>query len=185
MVSRRELGLAVLATSVCLGARFSPYRLVVVSGGSMQPALNNHQIVVMEREPQPLGTLRRGDVVVFHHRGETLIKRVRAVGGDSVTTVRFSNGLTSVMGDLGFPESTILRFARSHPGAVRIATQQVPPGCLYVVGDNLNSSIDSREFGAVPAQAVVGRIVTADGSPASRQAPHRVAACAASGLASI
>ena len=35
----------------------------------------------------------------------------------------------------------------------------VPPGEVYLLGDNRFDSIDSRNFGTVPADAVVGRVV--------------------------
>jgi type IV secretory pathway protease TraF len=37
--------------------------------------------------------------------------------------------------------------------------ERIPPGSVYLLGDNAGSSLDSRTFGPVPAGEVVGRVV--------------------------
>jgi type IV secretory pathway protease TraF len=91
--------------------------------------------------------VRRGDVVVFRFPfGGTglAIKRAVALAGDCVLA---SDG---------------------GPGLDRrdAACERVPPGSVFVLGDNAGSSIDSRTFGPVPSGEVVGRVVLL--LPASR-----------------
>ena len=40
----------------------------------------------------------------------------------------------------------------------RLVRLTVPPGMVYVVGDNTSASVDSRQFGPVPIAAVLGRV---------------------------
>jgi signal peptidase I len=150
-----------------------PYRLVVVRGASMQPALHDLQVVLMERSQRPLDQVHRGDIVVFRHGGETYIKRVHAVQGDEVDICRSANGYTGLLGECPFPREIVKRRLRNRFCAVKLYHSVVAPGTVFVVGDNRNCSEDSRQFGAVPEGRIVGRIVT--GGRAAKDMRKRMA----------
>jgi signal peptidase I len=95
------------------------------------------------------GRPERGHVVVFQHEDELLVKRVVAVPGDLI-----DSRLGRVrIGEHTLPEPYVLRPAAS--GA--IASQIIPSDCYYVLGDNRDDSFDSRAWGVVPRQLIVGR----------------------------
>ena len=99
------------------------------------------------------GAPHRGDLVAFHapRTGEVLLKRVVAVGGD---TVGLEDGVLVVNGRR--PAEPYV----ADPDAidsVYFGPVEVPAGSLFVLGDNRGNSEDSREFGAVPADRVIGR----------------------------
>lgn len=101
-----------------------------------------------------------GDVVIISHAtkyGESVIKRVIAVGGDSVN-IDFHSGTVSVNGmELDEPYVTAPTF-ESYDVAFPLV---VPEGRLFVLGDNRNDSIDSRstEIGLVDENNVLGKVV--------------------------
>ena len=102
---------------------------------------------------------RRGDIVVFKYpedRKKDFIKRLIAVGGE---TVEISNGNITIDGKPidGPPE--ILKtyyYDRGHYGVEGNAVK-VPKGSYFVLGDNSDSSRDSRYWGFVPKDDVIGR----------------------------
>src|SRR3989338_4211619 len=102
---------------------------------------------------------RRGDIIVFKYpedRKKDFIKRLIAVGGE---TVEILNGNILINGSPidGPPE--ILKtyyYDRGHYG-VEGNTVQVPEGSYFVLGDNSDSSRDSRYWGFVPKDDVIGR----------------------------
>ena len=54
----------------------------IVPSSSMEPTIPEGNIILGTRV---VGSLGRGDIIVFRHEGETLVKRIVAVGGDTVS----------------------------------------------------------------------------------------------------
>lgn len=168
MGARMRSGLPLLAL---LGAGLlSPFRLGVVSGHSMAPTFHSGSVYVMARSSFVHGPLRRGDVVVFDEGGDTYIKRVLATEGDHVTLYKERNSdEAEVIRDWQLPllEKAILKPWQRN---MQLVNYRIPAGYCYVVGDNLNHSVDSRSFGAVPVSAIRGRVLFAP--PAKSEETH-------------
>jgi signal peptidase I len=96
----------------------------------------------------------RGDLIVFEHEGLTLIKRVIAVGGDTIegrNNEVFLNGSAikePYIQHVGPPNSPLSKF-----GPVKVGAGQV-----FVAGDNRDYSLDSRtaSFGVIPTTDIKG-----------------------------
>ena len=96
----------------------------------------------------------RGDLVAFHspQNGEVLLKRVVAVGGD---TVGLEDGVLVVDGRK-------VHEAYADPDAidsVYFGPVKVRAGTIFVLGDNRANSEDSRDFGAVRTDRIIERAV--------------------------
>ncbi len=94
---------------------------------------------------------RRGDVVVFRYPIDPtrdFVKRVVGVPGD---TVEIRRGEVFVNGE-AIEEPYVVHRGSSHAEMV-----VVPEGSYYVLGDNRGASQDSREWGTVPAENIIGR----------------------------
>jgi signal peptidase I len=135
------------------------YRPVIVVGDSMSPTLRNRQVVLTPRFGNNVGAVSRGDIVVFQYRGEVCVKRVVGLAGDILRIARFDNGSSCFLGD-GLPADKVLRYARLRPDKARVDTVKVPEGTVYVAGDNRPCSLDSRDFGPVPLETLMGRVET-------------------------
>ena len=83
--------------------------------------------------------------------GDLVIKRVVAVGGQ---TVGIADGVLKVDG-MPVPEPYVDRALvdGTYFGPVR-----VPPGSVFLLGDQRLGSVDSRSFGPVPVGSIVGRV---------------------------
>lgn len=95
-----------------------------------------------------------GDIVVFHsdEENEELIKRVIGLPGDTISAQGGVLYRTSADGETVTVEEPYI--ADGWRGNIRPYT--VPEGCLYVLGDNRNNSLDSRSFGAIEEESVLG-----------------------------
>lgn len=122
---------------------WQPVRPVVINGVSMSPTLHNGQVVMGRND---FSELKRGDVVVADTPDGVVVKRVAFLPGDRipeffqqdewVMPVSFQQGRT---------------FRNGH--AVR-RVKVVPAGTVFLLGDNVNHSIDSRNYGPVSIESV-------------------------------
>lgn len=124
-----------------------------VQGISMQPTFYTGQRLVMEKFSYWFSQPTQGDVVVIDRTNETgpaLIKRVIAVAGD---TVEIKDGIVYVNGQTLSPEW----YNTYTPGTLRLT--EIPAGHVFVLGDNRSHSNDSRVFGTVSDDEVLGKAV--------------------------
>ena len=133
-------------------------RLIDVSGPSMNPTLyEGNKMLVSDLFYKP----KAGDVVVFRNVNENqeekaLVKRVIATEGQEVN-IDFEHGIVYVDG-----EALEEDYAAEpiHNKLDFIGPKTVPTGCVFVLGDNRNSSRDSRarSIGMVDERLIVGRV---------------------------
>lgn len=123
-----------------------------VDGSSMVPTLQNGQFVMVSRLAYILGEPSRGDVVVFHYPRDPeqeYIKRIIGLPGD---TVEMMNGHVYV-NDQIIEEPYIAADART------TNLWEIPEGHVFVLGDNRNNSQDSRNFGPVSMDNLIGKAI--------------------------
>ena len=122
-----------------------------VLGQSMEPNLHSSQRVVVEKVTYRfLHGPRRGDIVVIDLPEQTdmLIKRVVALPGEEI----------DIRGGKVFIDGILLDEPYlSQPTTGRSGPVTVPEGYVFVMGDNRGASNDSRAFGPVELERVVGR----------------------------
>jgi signal peptidase I len=144
-------------------------RLVVlnfrVDGQSMTPNLDNEQMLLVNRNAYqsvdwqgnkfyPFDPPERGDIVVFNPPTDSdkpYIKRIIGLPGDEVT---FSNGQVFVNGHM-LEEDYIEDRTRCQRDD--FCDVIVPDGTIFVLGDHRSNSSDSRVFGPVPIENVIGK----------------------------
>ena len=121
-----------------------------VDGSSMVPTLNDGQFVMVNRLAYKIGDPKHGDVVVFHYPRDPqqeYIKRIIGLPGDFVS---INNGHVFVNG-----QQLIEPYIAAAPRSQGEWT--VPENSIFVLGDNRNNSQDSRSFGSVSMDQVIGK----------------------------
>ena len=124
----------------------------VVSGNSMNNTLKSGELVIFTRIGRE--DCRRGDIVALRlASGDYYIKRVLAVAGDTVDLrdgVLYINGIAEsgdyVVGTT-LPENKLVTYPLT-----------VSDGCVFTVGDNREVSVDSRDYGEVGLEQILGVI---------------------------
>ncbi len=135
---------------------------VRVSGLSMEPTLEQSEVLLIDRLGMFIHTPKRGDMVIFVNpvSGEELIKRVIAFAGE---TVELTDGIVYING-VRLDESAYI----THPDG-EMKSICVPDGAVFVLGDNRAQSLDSRDeaLGCVPMAQLDG-VVRIRVSPLNR-----------------
>lgn len=148
-----------LETVVLIGAIYALVNLATVrffiDGPSMQPSFQAGQFLVVSRVSYLLGNPERGDVVVFNAPGYAeddppLIKRLIGMPGD---TVEIRNAEVYVNGQR-MNEPYIKEACRAN--RCQDEVWELGPDQYFLMGDNRNNSKDSRAFGPVPRERIVG-----------------------------
>ena len=129
----------------------------VVSGDSMVPTFYPNDYVVIDELTYELHKPQRGDIIIFHYPLDPsiyFIKRLIGLPGD---TVMVDNG--SVFVQSGTSTQRLLTEPYLEAGVPKIetGTTTLGPDEYFVLGDNRNSSFDSRVWGPVPGRYIVGR----------------------------
>ena len=121
------------------------FKIYFVKGDSMSPTLREGHVVLLRRNVE-YDDLQVGDLIVFHsdEYGDC-IKRIAAVSGDSIKQENSELYINCV---LKYQYATEMK-----------ADYVVGDNELYVLGDNIYNSIDSREIGPIAYSDVVGKIV--------------------------
>ncbi|MBG6216242.1 signal peptidase I [Arthrobacter sp. CAN_A6] len=123
---------------------------LTVASDSMEPAVAQNSIVLMLK-PFPEAQVKRGTLIVFTspEGGTPTLKRAVAMGGQSVA---IEDSILLVDGKAVFePGIDTSRIDGTYFGPVR-----VPEGHVFVLGDNRAGSIDSRDYGSVPLENLLG-----------------------------
>ena len=139
-----------------------------VQQNSMIPTISPQEYILIDKLSPRLGDYGRGDIIVFHPpQGATdaipYIKRIIGLPGD---TVQLLNGAVWVTPPGGVPtalEEPYVAQAGGLPVATTCKTPDctaewvVPTGDYFVMGDNREASQDSRVFGPIARDTIIGR----------------------------
>lgn len=134
-------------------------QLMEVSGTSMYPTLKDKEQLVAEKLSIKYKDLYRGEIVIFKSPVENklLIKRVIGLPGESIMV---SNDRVFVNG-VELQEAYLASETTTKPD--KFLTQdeekQIPDNFYVVMGDNRQDSFDSRHWGFLPKENVIGRAV--------------------------
>lgn len=151
LIARETLETVVLAVVIFLLIRVAVqnYR---IEGSSMEPNFHNGEYLLVNKLAYRLGEYQRGDVIVFKYPGDITkdyIKRVIGLPGD---VVEIREGVLYVNEQMiDEPYATMpMNFLNEPPRIVE-------SGTLYVMGDNRPASSDTRDWGLLNQDLVIGQ----------------------------
>lgn len=169
---------AALGLALCLIAFvFQSYQ---VDGPSMESTLQNNDRLIVWKVPRTLASItghqyvpNRGDIIIFNQDNlaefgqsnvKQLVKRVIGLPGDRVVVSDGHITIYNTQHPNGFNPDTTLEYGKKHPlpytagpnGDIDITLAKDQ---IFVCGDNRTDSLDSRSFGPVGLNAVIGKLV--------------------------
>ena len=146
---------ASLAIFICLFVIYFLFQPFKVEGNSMSPSLRDDERIIVNKFCYAFQKIERGDMIVFCLKGDrskTYVKRIVGVPGDEIE-IRYG---FVILNGKQLEESYIegLLDEREHQGPVYVG-----PGSYYVLGDSRDNSNDSRNWGLVRKENIVGKVV--------------------------
>jgi signal peptidase I len=153
-----------LSLVLAFGLRTFVAQGVYVSSGSMLPTLEVNDRLMIDKLSYHWSNPQRGDIIVFsptqelkrQHFQDTFIKRVIGLPGEKV---EIKGGRVYINNRL-LGEKYIAEELASQWGPMT-----VPPNSYLVMGDNRDNSYDSRYWGFVPRENIIGKAVLRFWSP--------------------
>jgi signal peptidase I len=117
---------------------YKNFRTIEVQGDSMEPTLTEGERLLVSSAYWLVGEIKDNDIVVIRNRdeGDTIIKRVYKREGETVDLANVPDSWDITQGKY-----------------------VVPPGTIYVLGDNREVSQDSRHHGPFELKDVLGKVV--------------------------
>ena len=130
------------------------FSLQQVMGSSMEPNLNNNDILLLNKVKYRFSDIQRGDVVALKFKDTNyLVKRVIGIPGDRVEFVDNTLYLNGKKQDEPYLDDvTTEDFSLKDLGY-----DVIPEDMYFVLGDNRENSSDSRELGLVAREYILGK----------------------------
>ncbi|MBU3918667.1 signal peptidase I [Patescibacteria group bacterium] len=151
--------ITIIALIIVIPIRVFIFQPFFVSGASMEPNFHNLDYLIVDEISYRLGEPERGDVVIFYNPGDIsqrFIKRIIALPGE---TIKIEVGNTYIQQETGGEFSLL---DETEYLLENIKTKDSKPTKLneneyFVMGDNRNSSYDSRFFGPLDKKYIIGK----------------------------
>ena len=153
-----------LTLAAVLMLRLFVVNVARIQGGSMLPTLHNRDFALVWRLPYLFREPRRGDVVICHYPGrmmkrlpflpQAFVKRVIGLPGDTLEWIEGELLLNGTPLAEPYLDPARCRFPRTRPPVT------LGPDEYFVLGDNRDSSNDSRRVGPLSRRAIRGRVVS-------------------------
>lgn len=168
------IGIVIMAPIIALFLTNFVFQSYQVDGPSMETTLQNQDRLIVTKVGKTWSRITSGsyiperyEIIIFNFNGEAasgganekqLIKRVIGLPGDRVVV---NDGVVTVF-NKEHPDGYLVDRAGPHGNAVRSTSGNVNvtirPGEVYVMGDNRDNSLDSRSFGPVDSEDIVGEL---------------------------
>ena len=147
--------IAILIVAVVI-ARFVFFELLVVNGYSMTPTIRHEDRILVNKRAYLHEEPERGEIIAFNSEdGRILIKRVVGLPGD---LIEVRAGVLYRDGEVVLKEP----YVEIHPGSRERRShrpRKVKDKHLFVMGDNRVLSVDSKDFGPISYEDVIGKAV--------------------------
>ncbi len=147
------IGLAII---IVVPIRFFVAQPFVVEGESMHPTFESGDYLVVDELSYRLGDPKRGDVVIFRYPGDPSVFYIKRIIGLPGETVHVNKGVTSISKTDGstviLHETYVVAEDATYTLDTTLGSDQ-----FFVMGDNRPRSSDSRVWGPLPREDLIGR----------------------------
>lgn len=151
--------IVIISLVIVIPVRYFLIQPFYVKGASMEPNFYDYEYLIIDEISFHFRQPERGEIIVFHspyNWHDYFIKRVIGLSGERVVIKNGEIYIYNSEFQFGtkLDESAYLQAGIQTPGEVDL---RINEGEYFVMGDNRGSSLDSRVFGAISKDQIVGR----------------------------
>ena len=140
-----------IVISIILFVFLSPFKIIKVQGSSMYPTYVNNQLILAMKTKN----FHKNDVIVCDNEGYNILKRIKFIEGETVYSFyQDTNSIVKIIS----PEEYKKLF-KHHSTTALVSKTEVLKNQVFLLGDNLNNSDDSRRFGCVKISSLKYKII--------------------------
>ncbi|MFZ6015816.1 MAG: signal peptidase I [Patescibacteria group bacterium] len=148
-----------ISLAIIIPVRYFLIQPFYVKGASMEPNFFDHEYLIIDEISYRFKEPQRGDILVFHYPNDPknyFIKRLIGLPGE---TIEVGGGQVKVYNDQ-YPNGIVLdeSLYLDDTYTAQSRTETLKANQYFVLGDNRASSLDSRYFGAIDDDVIVGRV---------------------------
>ena len=121
----------------------------------MTPALQDGELILLDRRYYRHNPIQKGDIVSCVVNGKKIIKRIYALPGEQVIQLHNNKDKSN---DMIISPGMVEKTLRFFPGS-NIKKVDVEPDFIFLFGDAGMFSSDSRDFGPVPQNTIIGKVL--------------------------
>jgi len=148
----------IIALLIVIPIRYFIFQPFFVKGQSMEPNFENGDYLIIDQISYRFRDPQRGEIVVFKYPqapSQRYIKRIVGLPGE---TIEVKDGQVIIFNEKGrqiLDEGNYLPPGTFTPGEIKVILAKDE---YFVLGDNRISSADSRRFGPLPRENIIGRV---------------------------
>lgn len=151
--------IVIIALLIVVPIRYFIFQPFFVRGQSMEPNFHNGDYLIIDEISYRFGEPQRGEVVVFKcpdNPSQRYIKRIVGLPGERIEieagrVLIYQNGTNQVLDESGYLPEFLQTL-----GNIEISLDQDE---YFVLGDNRSLSSDSRRWGSLPEENIIGRVI--------------------------
>ncbi len=149
--------IAIIALIIVVPIRVFVFQPFFVRGASMEPNFHDFDYLIVDEISYRFNEPQRGDVIIFYNPNNSdqrFIKRIVGLPGE---TIKLANGEVLIKQDSDFfilDEADYLSQNIETPGSEELFLDE---NQFFVLGDNRDSSLDSRVFGSLNKELIIGK----------------------------
>jgi len=147
-----------IAVLIVLPVRLFIAQPFIVSGASMDPTFETNQYLIIDQISYQFESPKRGEVIIFKYPKDPSKYFIKRIIGLPNETIKLE-GMEVIIINKDHPEGFILDQSYLHNRKEEYATYTLKNNEYFVLGDNRLASSDSRVWGPVPANHIIGRPV--------------------------
>ncbi len=148
-----------IALIIVLPVRYFLFQPFIVSGYSMEPSYSNGDYLIVDEISYRFREPERGEVVVFRYPEDPTLRHIKRIVGlpgeeividDSKIKIIYTNGQEITLNESDYLDN----FKTGEKIEISLG-----PSDYFVLGDNRAASFDSRRWGSLPRDYIIGRAV--------------------------